>query len=390
MHRRPASDLVGQMLMRGTSNRTRQQLRDEFDKNKAVVEINSSATGAQLWLKTTRTGLSNVLRLVAEVLCQPSFPGEEFEHLKRAVLTEIESQKSEPGKIAGTTFHRHLKPYPKGDPRQIFELDEEIERINNTTVDDVKKFYADFYGASNAQLAVVGDFDANEVSTLATELLGAWGSPSKYSRVTQNYFEAEPVNQAFETPDKANAFFFAGLNLKLRDDNPDYPALLLGNFMLGGGFLNGRLAVRIRQKEGLSYTVNSVLAESPLDEAGFFQVFAIAAPQNVARLETAFREEIARVLKDGFTEDEVAGAKSGFLQARAVRRMEDRALAETLAGYLFLDRTFSWDAELERRISDLSPQEITDALRRHLDPAKITVIKAGDFRTAEALLEPIS
>ena len=125
-------------------------------------------------------------------------------------------------------------------------------------------------------------------------------------------------NRSLETPDKANAFFIAGQNLKLRDDDPDYPALVLGNYMLGGGFLNSRLAVRIRQKDGLSYGVGSQLQASPLDPSGSFTTFAIYAPQNEAKLEAAFKEEIARMLKDGFEAKEITEAKSGWLQSRQV------------------------------------------------------------------------
>ena len=115
-----------------------------------------------------------------------------------------------------------------------------------------------------------------------------------------------------EAPDKANAMFFAGQNLALRDDDPDYPALLLGNFMLGGGFLNSRLVVRVRQKEGLSYGVGSQLESGIQDVSGRFTVYAIHAPQNTAKLETVVREELERARKDGFTADEIAAAKSGW------------------------------------------------------------------------------
>jgi len=154
--------------------------------------------------------------------------------------------------------------------------------------------------------------------------------------------------------------------------------------MLGGGFLNSRLAVRIRQKEGLSYGVGSQLQASPLDKNGIFVTFAIYAPQNVAKLEAAFKEEIARMLKDGFTDDEVKAAKSGWLQSRQVSRAEDRELAGRLSTYLYLNRTLGWDAELENKVSALTPEQIVAALRRHIDPAKITIVKAGDFAKATA------
>ncbi len=150
------------------------------------------------------------------------------------------------------------------------------------------------------------------------------------------YRDVSPAHDSLEAPDKANAFFVAGMNLELRDDDPDYPALVLGNYMLGGGFLNSRLAVRIRQKEGLSYGVGSQLQASSLDKSGSFLTFAIYAPENAARLEAAFKEEIARVLKDGFEARELEEARSGWLQSRQVSRAQDAALARLLAQDLYL------------------------------------------------------
>ena len=107
-----------------------------------------------------------------------------------------------------------------------------------------------------------------------------------------------PIDRSFETPDKANAFFVAGINLNVQDDDPDYAALVLGNYMLGGGFLNSRLATRVRQKEGLSYGVWSQFQASSLDRTAPSIVQAIYAPQNAARLEAAIKEELARALRE--------------------------------------------------------------------------------------------
>ena len=157
--------------------------------------------------------------------------------------------------------------------------------------------------------------------------------------------------------------YMAGENLEIRDDDPDYPALVLGNYILGGGFLNSRLATRIRQKEGLSYGVGSQFTASPLDKSGSLVAFAIYAPQNSAKLEQAFHEEVDRVLKDGFTAAEVAEAKKGLLQSRQVSRAQDGALARTLALDLYLGRTLAWDAEIEKKFAALTPEEIGTAMR---------------------------
>jgi zinc protease len=142
--------------------------------------------------------------------------------------------------------------------------------------------------------------------------------------------------------------------------------------------------VRIRQKEGLSYGVGSQLSARALDVSGSFNVFAIHAPQNTAKLEKALREEIARALEGGFTEQEVTEAKSGWLQSRQVQRANDQGLAGTLAGELYLGRTLQWDADFEKKVGELKPDQIRDALRRHVDPKKLTVVRAGDFAKAPA------
>jgi len=149
--------------------------------------------------------------------------------------------------------------------------------------------------------------------------------------------------------------------------------------MLGGGFLNSRLAVRIRQKEGISYGVGSGLFASPLDKAGGFQTFAIYAPENASRLEQAFREEIDRVRNDGFTPEEVQKAKEGWLQSRQVTRAQDPSLAGQLGNNLFIGRTLAFDADFEKRVGALTPDIINGAMRRYIDPSKLTVVKAGNF-----------
>jgi zinc protease len=390
MNKATAADLAADMLSRGSSKHTRQQINDELDRLKTRFRLSGGPTQAVLSVETIRANFPAVLRLVAEILRTPTFPATEFEQLKQENLAQIEQQKSEPTFVAQNTYQRHMGDYPKGDVRYTKTADESVAEYKAATLDEVKKFYSDFYGASNAELAVVGDFDPKEVTALAGELFSGWKSPSPFTRVPRPYREVAAVNQSLPTPDKANAFFLAGMPLQMRDNDPDYPALVLGNYMLGGGFLNSRLATRIRQKEGLSYGVGSQFSASALDDSGSFVTFAIYAPQNAQKLEAAFKEEVARALKEGFTEQEVKEAKSGYLQNAQVGRAQDQALAGRLSNYLFVDRTFAWDDSLEKKISALTPDQIVSAMRRHLDPARITIVKAGDFtKTAAAPAAPV-
>jgi zinc protease len=160
--------------------------------------------------------------------------------------------------------------------------------------------------------------------------------------------------------------------------------MLFGNYLLGGGFLNSRLATRIRVKDGLSYGVSSNVGAKSIEQDGQFQMLAIAAPQNVAKVEAAFKEEIDRVLKDGFTQQEVDAGRTGWTQSQQVGRSDDRTLAQLLGTRDFDNRTMSWDDELQNRVMSLTPDDIRAAMRRHLDVSKISIVKAGDFKKAAA------
>jgi zinc protease len=379
MNRAAAADMAADMLLRGTKTRTRQQIRDELDRLKAQVSIGGSATGTTVRIETIRENLAPVLAIVAEALTQPAFDPKEFEELRRENLAGLEQQKSEPIALGSIAFSRYVNPWPKGHPRYTPTLDEQVADYTAVTLADARKYYDDFYGATNAELAIVGDFDQAAVARQVAELFGGWKSAQPFTRVRNVYRDRPPTTVSIETPDKANAFFLAGMNLPVRDDDPGYPALVLGNYMLGGGFLNSRLATRIRQKEGISYGVGSGLSAPAQDSAGIFQAYAIYAPENVARLEAAFRDEMTRAIRDGFTADELNKAREGYLQQRQLQRAQDGSLAAMLANDLFLGRTLSYDTEFERRVAALTPAELNAAMRRYIDPARITIVKAGDF-----------
>ena len=377
-----AASLAGATLMRGTAKRDRQQIQDEITRLKAQLQVGGGATAATATISTTRENLAASLRLAGEILKEASLPEAEFEQARKAQLTGLENVKSEPQVLAMTQLARRLYPFARGDVRGTPSIDEQIEDVKSATLQDARTFYKNFYGASTAELAVVGDFDVAEVKRVADELFGGWKSPAKYERPKTGFQAAAPANEGIETPDKANAMFAAGLRVNVGDRDPDYAALVFGNYMLGGGFLNSRLAARIRQNEGLSYGISSNFGAKSTESDGQFQVAAIAAPQNVAKVEAAVKEEIEKVLKDGFTQQEVNAARAGWTQSQQVNRSEDRALTQILGTRDYDGRTMSWDDELQNRVMSLTPDDIRAAMRKHLDVSKLVIVKAGDFKKA--------
>ncbi|UII28103.1 insulinase family protein [Fulvivirga maritima] len=373
------AEFTADMLNKGTSTMSRQEISDKFDQLKAQLSIYGSYSQTSVYIETVKENLPAVLDLVGEILKDPSFPQEEFDKLKEEKLASAEEQLSEPMSLASLAFDRNLNSYSPDDPRYTPTFEEQIKLAKETKLEDVKKFYKDFFGATYAEVSIVGDFEKEPIKKKVYDIFGSWKSPSEFERIASKYVKTKPMNKSIETPDKANAMFMAGMQLPLSDGSSDYAAMVLGNYMLGGGFLNSRLATRIRQKEGLSYGVGSFFSAASKDDYAMFGAYAIYAPENAEALEKAFKEEINKVVTEGFTKEEVAAAKSGYLQSRQVTRSQDRSLASMLNEYLYLDRTMEWDKDFEKKIESLTVEQINAAMKKYIDADDMIYIKAGDF-----------
>jgi zinc protease len=382
--RQAAFDLLGQMMLRGTKSKTRQQIQDELDRLNATIGISTDSDRAiglvAVSVQTKRPNLPAVLALLGEMLREPAFPPAEFDILKREQLDALEKGRTEPQVLASVALRRKIAPYPADDVRYTPTLEEAIARLQAATVAQVIDLYATHLGGNAGELAVVGDFDPDAALGPVEAMLKGWTTDVPFRRVPR---EPKPVAGGVErinTPDKANAVYVAGEMLPLSDRDPQYPAAVVGNYVLGGAPLASRLSNRVRGKEGLSYGVGSMLSGHPIDKSGQFMIFAITNPANMPKVEATIGEEVTKFLKEGVSADELEQAKKAYLQSLKQQRASDASLAASLAINLYADRTFAFQADLEKRIDALQPGDLKRTFDALLDPAKLVIVEAGDFK----------
>ena len=377
-----AGAMAGALLMRGTKNKNRQQIQDETDRLKAQMNVYGGSSSASASIRTLEANLADSLRFARELLREPSFPEAEFEQVRQQRIASAESAKTEPTSLASIDLNRHFTArYPRDDVRYTSTLDEQMEDLKKVSLDAARDFYKQFYGAGEGEIVISGQFDPAEARKLVTELFGDWKSASRYERIVNTYAKVEAINHKIETPDKQNAMFMSGMALKINDEDPDYAALTIAGMVFGGS-PNSRLFQRIRVKDGLSYGAGAGFSMPTKDDGGMLSGYAIAAPQNMPKVEAAFNEELARALKDGFTADEVQKAKKTWLDERAVSRAEESSIAGMLMARERWNRTLDWDAKLEAAVAALTPEQVNQAFKRRVDPALNSIVKGGDFKKA--------
>jgi zinc protease len=375
-----AGEMLPEMLPRGTSKHTRQQLTDEFDKLGARVNFGGGPGMVSVSIKAKRNNLAATLKLVAEVLKDPTFPEKEFTILQNEKLEQLGSQKTEPIYLGIRALQRKLQPYPKDNVRYTPTIEESIDRVKAATLEQVKDLYRKQLSAQAGELVAVGDFDPQVLTAELGRALDAWKSDVPYKRIDRPTVPIEKGETiVINTPDKANAVYIAGQTYPMTDSDPEYPAMQVGNYLLGGAPLASRLSKRVRGEKGLSYGVGSGFNADSKDKAAINQIFAITNPENMEKVDVTIAEEVGKFLKEGVSLEELEAGKKAYVDQLKVQRSEDSMLALQLSNGLFVGRKFDYYADLEKKIEALSPAEIQKAYQKVLDPKKLIIVQAGDF-----------
>ncbi len=372
-------DAVAALLNKGTRSLSREQVQDRLDELQTELSIGGDPGRVSVGVLSRKQHLAAAITLVGEMLRAPSFPADALDEVKRQSLSAIEQQRKEPETVAALALSRLADRYPVGDVRHVRSLDEMVQDINAVTLDAVRPFHAGFYGAAKGEFAAVGDMDVAAVRQALQAALGDWSTGAAFTRIPMPLSPASPVRLMLATPDKQNAVMLVNQGVALSDNDADYAALSMANHLLGGGG-NSRLWRRIREVEGLSYDVRSSVGWGNIEPNSQWQASAIFAPQNQPRVEAAFREELARALKDGFTAQELSEGQRGLLSFRRLSRAQDGTLASALASNLYLGRTFARSAQVDAALADLTLAQVNAALRKYVKPDTFAAAFAGDFK----------
>jgi zinc protease len=379
---RVAAGYLGRMMARGTKKHTFQQLKDEWDRLEAQVSFSSGPGRLDVTITTVRDNLPDVLALVDEVLREPSFPADEFTVVTKESITRLEEQKSDPQALAATALFRTLRPYAADHPEYQPTIEEEIGNVKALKLDAVKKQHA-WLGASDATFTIVGDFDAALIEPWVERTWGTWKSPKPFKRVESKYFETKPGDILIDTPDKENALLITAYALPMRDDDPDYPALMVANYALGGGQFVSRLLTRLRQKDGLSYFAGSAYQADSLDKVAFLITFAASAPGNAPKAMAAMIDELEKFAKDGITAEELKTAKEAMSKDFQRAIADDDVVMETLHEGLYLGRTFEFEAKQQKAIADLTLDQVNAAIKKYVKPGALVKVIGGDKKKME-------
>lgn len=377
---------IGELIQEGSATWSKQALQDELVRLKATLRISSGNQGATVNITAEKDTLLAVLKVVADLIQHPLLPQDGFERIRAQQLAALEGARQDLSTLrqqVTRTHYNQARQVHWGDPDYIPSLDESIKEWRDTTLEDVRRDYQDYWSANLLRVAVVGAIP-DELEPTLEVAFGSWKKPRAPAFV-RHVSPAVPVPAArfdVQADDKANAIVVLRQSFALNRQDADFPALQLAAYIFGGGSLESRLSTRVRREEGLSYGIGASLSVPDPGRDAALVISGTYAPQNRERILAAIEDELQRMSKEGINAAELERARTSLLESRLQARANDGQLAGTLNSFSELNQDWGREARLEAALRSVTVAQVNVAWSKYIQPQLFVVSTAGDFKRA--------
>lgn len=346
--------------------------RDQLDAKLEALQARWSLDMGGIQLEAPRQNIDAAFDILLAAWAAPSLPADEFARIKAARIASLEASLKDPSSLAATASALRFDNYPPGHPLKPRTLQQQLAENRAVTLADTQACVRDLLGVAHVRLAMVGDFNKQEVEASWAKIDRLPKAKTPYRRIEEPAapltVDSTPINIAM--PEKPNATIAGSTELRLVDNAADFPALRIAIKILGGD-AESRIWKRLREREGLAYGAGARLSGNSFEPRSQVILQASAASDQADAALNSLREELARALKEGFSEPEVERAKQAWLEERKTSLRAEKSFAAYLAQGLYSGHDYAWLAHYDEQISRVTAAEATQALRKYLADAPI-------------------
>jgi len=370
------ADMTATVARTGTTARTSRQIEEDLRRMGADLSSGAGADTSAVSFAGLAEFSSDLLRLVAELTQQASFPAEEFERERRQLVEGLKIERTTPGFLASERFRRVLfgaHPYGTISPTEAQAAGYRLEQL--------KDFYRQYYRPGNALLVLVGDFSPQEMLARIEEIFGSW--PAGKVEDAPNPVLPELRGRKVylvHLPGSVQTQVLVG-NRAITRKHPDWLPLTLANSIYGGAF-NSRLVMNIREDKGYTYSPRS--GAHPLRQHGYFSIGAAVRVDVAAATLTEIFYEIDRMRSTPVGEEELADARNYLSGIFSLGLATQDGLAGQLATSTLERLPDDYLETYRARILKLTAAEVLDAAKKYFDSENAQIVMVGDRAQAEA------
>jgi zinc protease len=364
------ASLTGDLLDEGTTRHTGPQIAEMIENVGGSLALSSGGGSVRVLTPDRELGLG----LLFECLMEPTFPKEAFARDQARQLSAIDEAETQPDSRARRAFRAAVYgKHPNGRPP--LGTRKTVEKL---TPEDCKHFHQQVFVPNNATVAIVGDFNSDQVIKEVTRLTANWKKTDLKRPTTPPVEKPEKFTQKIITmPEAAQLHFLMG-HVGVRRNNPDFYKLLVMDYVLGTGpGFTDRLSSRLRDREGLAYTVQANISSSAEIEPGVFTCYIGTAPDNFERVKKEFLEEMNRLRDEEARPEEVENAKKYLLGSLPFQFTTNAAIAGQLLMVERYGLGFGYLDDYRKAVGAVTPADVQAVARKFIDPKRMVLVAAG-------------
>jgi zinc protease len=365
--------LTGMMLDRGTKNLDKFAIAEQLDNVGAEIAFTVGTQSLEVRAKCLKKDLPLIIGLIAAELRTPAFQVQEFNKAKQQFIGALEASAQNTEARAQEAFGRAI--FPQGHPNRPHSVSEYETAAKAATPDELKAFYAKYYGPAHMTLVVAGDVAAPDTEAEIGKAFSGWSGGQDYVRPATPAGVTAAREVSVPLADKPSVSVILGQPTGLRYKDPDALPLRVGTAILGRGF-TGRLMGTVRDKEGLTYNIGATVADDSIAD-GSWDISASFAPALLEKGIASTRRELDKWWKDGVTDQELTARKQGIVGSYLVGLSTTAGLANTILASVQRGYDVSWLDGYPVAVNALTRDQVNAAIKHHLDPSAMVLVKAG-------------
>jgi zinc protease len=367
--------VVASMLDKGTQAKDKFAIAAELENLGANLNFSADAHSLNFSGRMLKKDVPAVIALLAEQLQKPGFSQEELDKIKKQLEGAFRRQLDSPDFMSGDELSRLV--YPAGHPNYGTPVQTALEEIKKITVDDLKKFHAAHYGPESMLVVATGDVDDKVLAAEFKKQFGAWKGGVAYKKAAVAKKTAALVKEV-PMEDKTSVSIVFGTALGINNLHPDYQALRVATFALGGNF-SARLMSTVRDKEGLTYGIYSNLSGASLAD-GHWELSATFAPELLDRGIEASKEQLNKWVNEGLTQEELDNKKTTLTGQYKVRMATSGGMAGIILSTVRDGRPLKYVDDYVAEINALTLDKVNGAIKTYVKPENLVLVKAGTFK----------
>jgi zinc protease len=370
-----AAYLTAKGLLLGTAKRGEKAINEELDFMGASLNSSPGRDYATLNLRVLKKDLEKGLDLFMEVLTQPTFPQEEVKREVQKTLAAIQAAEDQPDDVAEKAFQETV--FLSGPYRHPVEGTK--KSLPSMTRETLDRLYKKYYHPNHSILAVAGDISREEVKTKLVPRLEKWPKGKIVDAPVQNAFAEGPKTVKIDRMlTQANIILgHAGVSR----DNPDFYAITVMNYILGGGGFSSRLMEEIRNKRGLAYSVYSFFDPGKLP--GSFQIGLQTKNVSAREAISLAREEMKRIQKEPVSEKETEGARKYLIGSFPMRMDTQGKLVNFLLQMEYYGLGLDYPEKYSRLIQSVTREDVLRVARKYLHPENCILVVVANQKMAD-------